>query len=290
MLNNVDELIKLLKEHDYIIERDAAIAVFLALKLEKPLLIEGPPGCGKTELAKVIAEALGLELIRLQCYEGLDYSHALYEWNYPKQLLEIKILQQRGEEVEIKKRIYSEEFLIERPLLKAIRSENRVVLLIDEIDRADPEFEGFLLEFLGEFQVTIPELGTIRAKNKPYVFITSNKTRDLSDALKRRCLYLYLSYPSEEKELEIIKRKVKGVNEERAKKVIRIINEIRKDEEIIHKPGIAETIDFVSAISFLNSEDELKALIVTLLKDEEDVKRFNEMIKNGRRNIDSKNS
>jgi MoxR-like ATPase len=290
MLNNVDELIKLLKEHDYIIERDAAIAVFLALKLEKPLLIEGPPGCGKTELAKVIAEALGLELIRLQCYEGLDYSHALYEWNYPKQLLEIKILQQRGEEAEIKKRIYSEEFLIERPLLKAIRSENRVVLLIDEIDRADPEFEGFLLEFLGEFQVTIPELGTIRAKNKPYVFITSNKTRDLSDALKRRCLYLYLSYPSEEKELEIIKRKVKGVNEERAKKAIRIINEIRKDEEIIHKPGIAETIDFVSAISFLNSEDELKALIVTLLKDEEDVKRFNEMIKNGRRNIDSKNS
>ena len=290
MLNSVDELIKLLEEQDYIIERDAAIAVFLALKLEKPLLIEGPPGCGKTELAKVIAKSLGLELIRLQCYEGLDYSHALYEWNYPKQLLEIKLLQQKEDEAEIKKRIYSEEFLIERPLLKAIRSENRVVLLIDEIDRADPEFEGFLLEFLGEFQITIPELGTIRAKHKPYVFITSNKTRDLSDALKRRCLYLYLSYPTEEKELEIVKKKVKGVDEERTRKAIKIINEIRRDEEIIHKPGIAETIDFVSSMSFLNSEDEIKALIVTLLKDEEDVKHFKEVIKSGGKNSNSKNS
>jgi len=291
MINSVDDLIELLAENDYIIDRKSAIAVFLALKLEKPLLIEGPPGCGKTELAKVIAKVLNLDLIRLQCYEGLDYSHAIYEWNYPKQLLEIKIAQQ-ADESELKKRIYSDEFLIERPLLKAIRSDKRVVLLIDEIDRADPEFEGFLLEFLGEFQITIPELGTIRAKYKPYVFITSNKTRDLSDALKRRCLYLYLSYPSEEKELEIIKRKVKGVDEEIARRAIRIVNELRQDDEIIHKPGIAETIDFVTAINLLNikSEEDLKSLVLNvLLKDEEDIRHF-EGIKSGGRGNNSKDS
>ncbi|AWR95732.1 AAA family ATPase [Acidianus brierleyi] len=283
MIDNIDTLIKLLAEKDYIIDKKSAIAVFLSLKLEKPLLIEGPPGCGKTELAKAVANALNLDLIRLQCYEGLDYSHAVYEWDYPRQLLEIRILQQTNEK-EIRERIYSDEFLIERPLLKAIKSDTKAVLLIDEIDRADPEFEGFLLEFLGEFQVTIPELGTIRAKNRPFVFITSNKTRDLSDAIKRRCLYLNLSYPNEEKELEIVKRKVKDVNDEVAKKAIKIVNELRQDEEIVHKPGTAETIDFISALNVLNvnSLDDLESLIITLLKDEEDIKHFLGN-KNGRR-------
>ncbi|AKA74398.1 MoxR family ATPase [Saccharolobus solfataricus] len=291
MLNSVDELIRLLAEKDYIIDRKSAIAVFLALKLEKPLLVEGPPGCGKTELAKVIAKVLDLDLIRLQCYEGLDYTHALYEWNYPKQLLEIKMMQQVDEN-EVKKRIYSEEFLIERPLLKAIKSDKRVVLLIDEIDRADPEFEGFLLEFLGEFQVTIPELGTIKAKDKPFVFITSNKTRDLSDALKRRCLYLYLNYPDEEKELEIVRRKVREIDVEKARKVIKIVNSVRQDEEILHKPGIAETIDLVNAINLLGaeSEEDIKSLVVNvLLKDEDDIRHF-EGIKNGRRKENNKDS
>ncbi|WP_048100680.1 AAA family ATPase [Candidatus Acidianus copahuensis] len=276
---DVEWLIKRFKEEGYVLDSKSALAVFLSLIMEKPLLIEGPPGCGKTELAKITAKVLNTELIRLQCYEGLDSSQALYEWDYPRQLLELKMLQ--AEELskdEIRKEIYSERFLLERPLLKALRANKRVVLLIDEIDRADPEFEGFLLEFLGEFQITIPEMGTILAKHKPYVFITSNKTRDLSDAIKRRCLYLYIDYPPPEKELEIIKTKLGNVREDLAKDAINLVNKIRNNNKILHKPGIAETLDFINALNSLkvNSIDEnvIRNLIGTLLKDEEDIVYF----------------
>ncbi|MBP1357068.1 MAG: MoxR family ATPase [Sulfolobus sp.] len=276
---DIEWLVKRFKEEGYVLDSKSALAVFLSLIMEKPLLIEGPPGCGKTELAKITAKVLNTELIRLQCYEGLDSSQALYEWDYPRQLLELKMLQ--AEELskdEIRKEIYSERFLLERPLLKALRADKRVVLLIDEIDRADPEFEGFLLEFLGEFQITIPEMGTIIAKHKPYVFITSNKTRDLSDAIKRRCLYLYIDYPPPEKELDIIKTKLGNVKEDLAKDAINLVNKIRNNNKILHKPGIAETLDFINALNSLKvnsiDEDVIRNLIGTLLKDEEDIVYF----------------
>lgn len=276
---DIEWLVKRFKEEGYVLDSKSALAVFLSLIMEKPLLIEGPPGCGKTELAKITAKVLNTALIRLQCYEGLDSSQALYEWDYPRQLLELKMLQ--AEELskdEIRKEIYSERFLLERPLLKALRADKRVVLLIDEIDRADPEFEGFLLEFLGEFQITIPEMGTIIAKHKPYVFITSNKTRDLSDAIKRRCLYLYIDYPPPEKELDIIKTKLGNVKEDLAKDAINLVNKIRNNNKILHKPGIAETLDFINALNSLKvnsiDEDVIRNLIGTLLKDEEDIVYF----------------
>jgi MoxR-like ATPase len=278
---SVDELVEKLRETDYIIDRSSATPVFLAMRLEKPLLIEGPPGCGKTEIAKTIAKAFGLQLIRLQCYEGLDYGHAVYEWDYPRQLLEIKLRQKEGKSKradEIRHWIYSENFLLERPLLRSIRSLNRTVLLVDEIDRADPEFEGFLLEFLSEFQVTIPELGTLKAKSIPYVFITSNKTRDLSDALKRRCLYLSLTYPSVEREIEILKKRVNGIPQDLAFQASELVAKIRKDDELIRKPGTAETIDLALSVMALGASsltaDILQKTVGSILKDEGDLARF----------------
>jgi MoxR-like ATPase len=281
----VDSLVEKLAQNNYIIDRANATPIFLAMRLEKPLLIEGPPGCGKTEIAKTVAKSFGLDLIRLQCYEGLDYSHAVYEWDYPRQILEIKIQQEQREERakghsrdDVRRRIYSEEFLLERPLLKSIRSHQRTVLLVDEIDRADPEFEGFLLEFLSEFQVSIPELGTVRAQTIPYVFITSNKTRDLSDAVKRRCLYLSLSYPSVEREVDILKKRVKGVPESLAVDASQLVAKIRQDDELVRKPGTAETIDLVSSVIALGESvlttETIRKTAGTILKDDSDLARF----------------
>jgi MoxR-like ATPase len=275
--STVDALAETLAENNYIIDRANATPIFLAMRLEKPLLIEGPPGCGKTEIAKTVAKSLGHELIRLQCYEGLDYSHAVYEWDYPRQILEIK-LQQQEEKNDIRQRIYSEEFLLERPLLKSIRSKKRTVLLVDEIDRADPEFEGFLLEFLSEFQVSIPELGTVRAESIPYVFITSNKTRDLSDAVKRRCLYLSLGYPTVKREVDILKRRVKDVPESLAVEASELVARIRQDDELIRKPGTAETIDLVASVMALGerslTQEILQQTAGAILKDDTDLARF----------------
>lgn len=273
----VDELVARLEELDYIIDKASATPIFLGLALSKPLLIEGPPGCGKTEVAKVVAKMMGLELIRLQCYEGLDYSHALYEWDYPRQLLEIKMSQERLPEESVRRRIYSENFLLERPLLRSIRAPTRCVLLIDEVDRSDPEFEGFLLEFLSEFQVTIPELGTVKAKSLPFVFITSNNSRDLSDALRRRCLYLNLGYPSVEKETEILIRKA-GTSRDLAFEASRLAETIRHDPKILRKPGTAETIDFVSSVRALGepvlTREVVARSIGALLKEGEDLEHF----------------
>jgi MoxR-like ATPase len=278
--NSVDELVEKLLRNDYVIDRDAATPIFLAMRLEKPLLIEGPPGCGKTEIAKTVAKSFGFELVRLQCYEGLDYNHAVYEWDYPRQLLEIKLQQgaKANRDKEIRRKIYSENFLLDRPLLRSIKSRDRTVLLVDEIDRADPEFEGFLLEFLSEFQITIPELGTIKAKSIPYVFITSNKTRDLSDAIKRRCLYLSLTYPSVEREVEILKKRVNGITDDLALQASQLVAKIRKDDELIRKPGTSETIDLVSSVmalgAFSLTPDIVQKTAGALLKDENDLARF----------------
>jgi MoxR-like ATPase len=276
---SVDELVEKLAEHNYIIDRANATPIFLAMRLEKPLLIEGPPGCGKTEIAKTVAKCFELELIRLQCYEGLDYSHAVYEWDYPRQLLEIKLQQEAGSKGnEVRQRIYSENFLLERPLLKSIKSKNRSVLLVDEIDRSDPEFEGFLLEFLSEFQVSIPELGTLKARTIPFVFLTSNKTRDLSDAIKRRCLYLSLTYPSVNREVEILKKRVPGVSENLALEASQLIAKIRQDDELVRKPGTSETIDLVTSVMALGqtslSPEILQRTAGAILKDEGDLERF----------------
>jgi MoxR-like ATPase len=284
---DVEDLVQKLGEQNYIIDRANATPIFLAMRLEKPLLIEGPPGCGKTEIAKAVAKSFGLELIRLQCYEGLDYSHSIYEWDYPRQLLEIKLQQEVGSTRKKKKqsdndavrhKIYSENFLLERPLLRSIKSDKRTVLLVDEIDRADPEFEGFLLEFLSDFQVTIPELETVKAKTIPYVFITSNKTRDLSDAVKRRCLYLGLSYPSVEREAEILKKRVRNIPDSLAVEASQLVARVRQDDDLIRKPGTAETIDLVSSVMALGhtslTPEVLQRTAGAILKDDSDLTRF----------------
>ncbi len=237
--------------------------VYLALKLGKPLLVEGEPGCGKTELAKVLSEGFGSKLIRLQCYEGLDSSSTLYEWDYLRQLLMIRMEENKKTTEQLKQSIFSEEFLLKRPLLDVVLDKGLKppVLLIDEIDRADEEFEGFLLEFLGEFQVTIPEMGTLKAKRRPLVVITSNRTRELGDGLRRRCLYLYVSFPTPEKELRIVKLKVPRIQEKLARQVVELMAKIRSLDDVVRKPGTAETLDWVSALLTLGRE-ELDAPLV----------------------------
>ncbi len=240
------------EEKGYICSENTALTVFLALELEKPLLLEGEPGVGKTEMGKVLAEILNTELIRLQCYEGLDEAKALYEWNYQRQLLRIQ-MNRALEETEIHEEdLFSDPYLLERPLLKAIRSEKRSVLLIDEVDKCDPEFEAFLFEVLSDFQVSIPELGTIPAKKIPVVVLTSNNERELSDGLKRRCLYLYLDFPEVEKEVQIIKARVPGVSENLAWETAKVVSHLRNQPDLRKKPSIAETLDWARALVTLN--------------------------------------
>ncbi|MCS7142793.1 MAG: MoxR family ATPase [Aigarchaeota archaeon] len=276
----VENLVVELEKELYVADQELATALFLAIAIKKPLLIEGEPGCGKTEIAKVLAKILNTELIRLQCYEGLDASDAIYEWNYPRQLLYIKMIEASKSPQEVEEEIFSEKYLLKRPLLKAITYDGPrpPVLLIDEIDRADEEFEGFLLEFLAEYQVTIPELGTIKAKVEPITILTSNRTREIGDGLKRRCLYLYISYPSKEKELRILKLKVKDLDQTVSEKIVNFVNLIRSRNDIMKKPGVAETLDWARALSMMNVKDlDKKVVLGTLpciLKTQEDLMRL----------------
>ena len=239
----------------YIYDDSLVTTLYVALRLGRPLLIEGAAGVGKTEIAKVMASALDRELVRLQCYEGLDESKALYEWNYQKQLLSIQVQMNRRDPDELTRSLFGDEYLLERPLLRSIRSEKPVVLLIDEIDKADEEFEAFLLELLSEMQVTIPEVGTMRAKSIPFVVLTSNRARPLSEALRRRCAYLYIPYPDIEKETAIIRAKLPGTGDRLAVQVAQAIHDLRSNDAILKKPSIAETLDWVSALEALGVSD-----------------------------------
>ena len=244
-----------LDEARYICDDSLVTTLLVALKLGRPLLIEGAAGVGKTEVAKVMAAALDRELVRLQCYEGLDESKALYEWNYQKQLLSIQVQMNRQDPDALTQSLFGDEYLLERPLLQSIRAERPVVLLIDEIDKSDEEFEAFLLELLSEMQVTIPEVGVVRARTIPFVVLTSNRTRPLSEALRRRCAYLYIQYPSLEKEVAIIRARLPNVNEHLAVQAAQAIQRLRGSDAILKKPSIAETLDWVSALEALGISD-----------------------------------
>ena len=252
---NLEQLKAKMDEVHYIYDDTLATVLTVALQLGRPLLIEGAAGVGKTEVAKVMAHALGRELVRLQCYEGLDESKALYEWNYQKQLLSIQINAGAQSRDELTRDLFSDEYLLERPLLKSIRSEESVVLLIDEIDKADEEFEAFLLELLSEMQVSIPEVGTIRARSIPFVVLTSNRARPLSEALRRRCAYLYIEYPDLDKELAILRAKLPGLPETLARQVSSAVAYLRKSERVLKKPSIAESIDWASALMALGANE-----------------------------------
>lgn len=239
----------------YIYDDELVTTLWVALKLGRPLLIEGAAGVGKTEIAKVMASALDRELVRLQCYEGLDESKALYEWNYQKQLLSIQVQMNRLDVDALTRSLFSDDYLLQRPLLRSIRSEEPVVLLIDEIDKSDEEFEAFLLELLSEMQVSIPEVGVVRARTIPFVVLTSNRTRPLSEALRRRCAYLYIPYPGLDKEIAIIRAKLPNVNEHLALQVARAVHSLREADAILKKPSMAETLDWVSALEALGVSD-----------------------------------
>ena len=275
----IEDLRKKLDESSYVYDENLLTTLFVALTLGRPLLIEGAAGVGKTEVAKVLAEALGRELVRLQCYEGLDESKALYEWNYQKQLLTIQM--QQGDRKTLSQSIFTDEFLLERPLLKSIRSEAPVVLLIDEIDKADEEFEAFLLELLSEMQVTVPELGTIRAKTTPFVILTSNRARPLSEALRRRCAYLHIEYPDMDKELTILRKKLPHVDDRLAAQVAVAVQKLRSAEAILKKPSIAETLDWAAALDALGIRELTPEAVAKtagfVLKNNEDLQTLREM-------------
>ncbi|QHT70387.1 MoxR family ATPase [Rhodocytophaga rosea] len=267
----------LLLEQGYITDASVSMSVFLSLQLNKPLLIEGPAGVGKTEIAKVMARVLETDLIRLQCYEGLDAAHALYEWNYQRQLLHLKMLEQEKQSVEDKeKTIFSEAFLMKRPLLQAITHHKKPVLLIDEVDRSDEEFESFLLEVLSEWQITIPETGTIKATHIPQVILTSNRTRELSEALRRRCLYLHIGYPDFEKEWMIVSKKVPHIDVKLGEQICRFMQNLRQ-MKLEKTPGIAETLDWALALSTLHishlDKSTVEQTLGVILKDWQDTRQ-----------------
>jgi MoxR-like ATPase len=297
MFQSADEVVKRLAGERYICSREVATVVYLACAMRKPILVEGPAGVGKTELGKVLAGALGLELIRLQCYEGLDEAKALYEWEYAKQLLYTQILKDKIGEVvggaktlqQAVERIsqeddvfFSDRFLLPRPLLRALLSPQPTVLLIDEIDKSDTEFEAFLLEVLSDFQVSVPELGTLKAKHIPLVVLTSNNSREMSDALKRRCLHLYLDFPDVQREMEIIRLKVPGADEKLTDEVVQLLHRLRK-LDLKKRPSISETLDWVKALTLLNvkSLDDtlVNETLSTLMKYEADIRKAQQELK-----------
>ena len=271
----LEELKEKMDAAGYVYDDTMATVLYVALLLGRPLLIEGDAGVGKTEIAKVMASALGRELVRLQCYEGLDESKALYEWNYQKQLLSIQVNRDAQQREELMDSLFSEEYLLERPLLKSIRAQQPVVLLIDEVDKADEEFEAFLLELLSEQQVTVPEIGTIRAKTVPFVVLTSNRARPLSEALRRRCAYLHIDYPDMEKELAILRKKLPHVDDRLCAQVALAVQKLRSNEAILKKPSIAETLDWAAALDALGlrelTPDAVAQTAGFVLKNNEDM-------------------
>lgn len=279
---SIDELQSLLERQRYIADRGLATSIYLALKLRRPLLLEGEAGVGKTEVAKVLASALDTDLIRLQCYEGLDIGHAVYEWNYTRQLLEIRMMEASGavDRQRAAGELFSEKFLIRRPLLQALSARNGrpPVLLIDELDRADEEFEGYLLELLADYQITIPELGTIRAEAPPVVVITSNRTRELHDALKRRCLYSWIDYPDFDKELRIVTAKAPDAPAKLAEQVTAFVQELRTTD-LYKAAGVSETLDWIAALVALDRREldaeTIEQTLGILLKNQEDIQTLN---------------
>ena len=272
----LEKLKEKLNAWNYIADDTLVTTLYIAMKLNRPLLIEGAAGVGKTEVAKVAAKAFGRELVRLQCYEGLDESKALYEWNYQKQLLAIQMCEQ-GDKQSVKD-LFGEEYLLERPLLRSIRSEEPVVLLVDEIDKADAEFEAFLLELLSELQVTIPEYGTVRARSLPFIVLTSNHTRPLSEALRRRCAYLYLEYPGIEKEVAILTAKLPGLDGVLASQVARAVARLRESDKVTKKPSVAESLDWASALMALGAaeldDESCQQTIGFALKNNDDIREI----------------
>ncbi len=281
-IDSIDQLQDILQTHNYVADRGLATAVYLALKLKRPLFLEGEPGVGKTEIAKVLATLLDTNLIRLQCYEGLDVNQAVYEWNYTRQILHIRLLEASGERAD-ESELFGSEFLLKRPLLQAIQQANQPddsppVLLIDELDRSDEEFEAFLLEILSDFQITIPEIGTIKAVQPPIVVLTSNRTREVHDALKRRCLYYWIDYPNFKKEMEIVMAKVPQAPKQLASEVTAFVQALR-EADLYKIPGVAETLDWVTALVALDQQaltlDIVQDTLGVILKYQDDIQRMN---------------
>jgi MoxR-like ATPase len=278
---SVGDTLALLERGNYVADRSLATAVYLSLSLKRPLFLEGEAGVGKTEIAKVLAEALGRRLIRLQCYEGLDVASAVYEWNYPRQMIEIRLAESGAESRDsVEEEIFSERFLIKRPLFQALEPElgGAPVLLIDELDRTDEPFEAYLLEILSDFQITIPEMGTVKAQQPPIVVITSNRTREIHDALKRRCFYYWIDYPSAERELQILKVKAPGAAETLSQEVVAFVQKLRATSELFKLPGVAETIDWAHALTQLDvlalTPEAINDTLGVLLKYQDDIAKI----------------